>query len=266
VFLKSAGRGWRANGRYGRLVARPPFAGESLHDAILREKEPVDHLKVVNSGLASLKEFGKEGSPQFDSDQLKEAARFAERSGLKVMVHANGREPVKQSIDAGCHSIEHGFFMGKENIFKMADTRITWVPTAFTMKAYAENPSFPVRERDIAMKNYEHQLNQVSIAARSGVAIAVGTDSGSQGVNHGTAMRDEIRALMDGGLSIEMAMKCATVNGSVLLGLTDHPGGLTKGSPANFVALKGDISRLPDSLSDPIAIYMRGKKVFPPSP
>ena len=39
---------------------------------------------------------------------------------------------------AGVDSVEHGFFMGQENLRRMADRGTVWVPTAFTMKAYSD--------------------------------------------------------------------------------------------------------------------------------
>jgi imidazolonepropionase-like amidohydrolase len=262
VFLKSAGKGWRAQGRYGKLVGRPPLPGERLYDAILRGNNDADHIKIMNSGLNSLKEFGKESASQFDSDQLREAVDLSRRLGLKTMVHANGSEPVGQALDAGCHSIEHGFFMGTENIKKMAETGATWVPTAYTMKAYAENPAIPANEKAIAMKNYENQLEQIRLAYKYGVEIAIGTDSGSLGVNHGAAVCHEIKALMEAGISTELAIKSATSSGAALLGLDDVLGRLARGSYASFVVLEGNISCLPDSLPSPAAVYLKGEQVL----
>jgi imidazolonepropionase-like amidohydrolase len=83
------------------------------------------------------------------------------------MVHANGHLPVKLAICAGCDSIEHGFFMGEENMRRLADTGVVWVPTAVTMKAYGDylknqghrsDPSFA----DVSRKNLEHQLAQIN--------------------------------------------------------------------------------------------------------
>ncbi|MFC1883211.1 amidohydrolase family protein [Thermodesulfobacteriota bacterium] len=262
VFLKSAGKGWRAQGRYGKLVGRPPLPGENLCDAILRENDDADHIKIVNSGLNSLKEFGKESAPQFNPDQLREVVNLSNSLGLKTMVHANGCEPVSQALDAGCHSIEHGFFMGTENIMKMAEKGTTWVPTAFTMKAYEESPEIQPKERDIAIKNYEHQLEQIKLAAKYGVQIATGTDSGSLGAHHGAAMCHEIGSLLEAGFSAEMAVKSATFNGAALLGLDNLLGCLAKDSHASLVVLRGDKSCLPDSLASPAAVYIKGKQVL----
>ena len=67
------------------------------------------------------------------------AVQAAASRGLSVMVHANGEAPVRIAAMAGCRSVEHGFFMGSENLSRMADRGVTWVPTAVTMQAYAEH-------------------------------------------------------------------------------------------------------------------------------
>jgi imidazolonepropionase-like amidohydrolase len=46
---------------------------------------------------------------------MRDAVAAADGRGLAVMVHANGKLPVEIAIEAGCRSIEHGFFMGREN-------------------------------------------------------------------------------------------------------------------------------------------------------
>jgi imidazolonepropionase-like amidohydrolase len=121
----------------------------------------VDHVKIINSGLNSLCCFGKETSPQFDSKDLAETAERVHRLGLKLMVHANGELPVKMAIEAGCDSIEHGFFMGRENLMRMAERGTFWVPTAFTMAACARMSDPGSTQSEVAGRNLEHQLEQL---------------------------------------------------------------------------------------------------------
>jgi len=64
VQIKSAGRAWHQAGRYGQLIGRVRDVTTSLCQAIEQEKDPVDHVKIVNSGLNSLSEFGKQTLPQ----------------------------------------------------------------------------------------------------------------------------------------------------------------------------------------------------------
>ncbi len=243
ICLKVAGKAWHKKGRYGKLIARPTSDAETLSYAISNDSDRVDQIKIVNSGLNSLKVFGKQTKPQFDQEEIENAVYQAKAQGLKVMVHANGKIPVEIAIKAGCDSIEHGFFMGDENLQRMADKNIFWVPTAYTMKAYAQCLKQSSIEAHTAKKNLNHQLDQISKAKNLGVLIALGTDAGSLGVNHGPAIFEEMRLLIDAGYSIEEAVKCASQNGANLLGL-EKQGVLVKNMPATFIAVKGEPSSI----------------------
>lgn len=259
VMIKSPGKAWRKAGRYGKLIGRPPLNGETLVEAVKRWKGQVDHIKIVNSGLNSLKEFGKETLPQFTKDQLRETCSMARKAGLPVMVHANGILPVKLAIEAGCDSIEHGFFMGNENLKLMAEKQIIWVPTAYTMKAYSQYLDPADREVDIAKKNLDHQLDQIRRAVQYGVPMAVGTDCGSLGVHHGAAFMEETSLLMT-SLNFEKAIRCGTLNGAKLLGLERDMGSLSTGRSATFVVSKGSPSDLLNKFCPPFRIFIKGRQ------
>jgi imidazolonepropionase-like amidohydrolase len=263
IALRSPGKAWHAPGRYGRLIGRPAPDGD-LAGAITGEKARVDHVKIVNSGLNSLTEFGKETRPQFTVEQLRAGVRAARGLGRKTMVHANGKTPVRRAVMAGCDSIEHGFFMGKENLMRMADRGTTWVPTAFTMGAYHDCLGSGTPEGEVARRNLESQLEQMVLAASSGVRVALGTDCGSPGVHHGRAVIEELRMLMSAGYSVEKAIQCATLNGAALIGLDREMGRLVPGMPATLVATRGGPACLPDSLADPEAIAIQGRWVKVP--
>ncbi len=254
VDIKTAGRAWRNHGRYGKLIGRPPSRDKTLAEEILYNDESIDHVKIVNSGLNSLKEFGKETPPQFNLNDLKDAVNAASSLGLRVMVHANGRLPVENAIEAGCASIEHGFFMGKKNLGRMAEKKITWVPTACTMKAYAEYLSQDSIEAKISRKTLEDQLGQLVMGRALGVTVAVGTDSGSLGVHHGSSIIEELKLFMQAGFSLEEALKASVLNGSALIGL-NKTGPLIKGNKASFIVVEGPPAGLPESLKNIKAVY-----------
>jgi imidazolonepropionase-like amidohydrolase len=168
------------------------------------------------------------------------------------MVHANGHLPVKLAIDAGCASIEHGFFMGRDNMKRMAHRGIVWVPTAVTMKAYGDylerqghlsDASFG----DISRKNLQHQLDQIAAARRLGVTLALGTDAGSPGVHHGLAVKDELTLFVAAGFSVEGAIRCASRNGALLMGLSDR-GEIAPGMRADFNAVAAAPEKVLDAL------------------
>ncbi|MFH2044246.1 MAG: amidohydrolase family protein [Pseudomonadota bacterium] len=263
VNIKIAGKAWHRAGRYGGLIGRAPDKSFSLAEAINSCPDEIDHIKIVNSGLNSLKEFGKETDPQFSVEELSDAVKIAGKLGLKVMVHANGKRPVAAAVLAGCHSIEHGFFMGEDNLKLMAEKDITWVPTACTMKAYCEHMEKGSIEYDVACMNLEHQIKQISKARELGVTIALGTDAGSIGVHHGSAVIHELGLLIAAGYLLPEAIKCATYNGAKLLGINDF-GIIGKDKPASFIAVQGEPSDLPDSISSVKAVCIDGYLSSPP--
>ena len=252
VKIASPGRAHHALGRYGKLIGVPVESGLRLAQSAFNIDPRRDHLKLVNSGLNSLTQFGVETPAQFEPHDLTETVSLAHQHGQPVMVHANGTRPVKMAVEAGCDSIEHGFFMGKENMLRMMDNGVVWVPTAVTMKAYEDylktqghrsDPSFA----DVSRRNLEHQLEQIRIARELGVTIALGTDAGSPGVHHGEAVKEELRLFILAGFSIEAAIQCASHNGASLMKLTDR-GVLAPGMRADFLVLKGSVQQVTDAL------------------
>jgi len=273
VIMKIAGRAWYRKGRYGKLTGGYVPDDNSLAESIVKRTSgpdnpgnpdnitKIDHIKIINSGLNSLNDFGKQTSPQFDTNELKKAVFEGGKLGLKTMVHANGELPVKVSIDSGCHSIEHGFFMGIFNLKKMMEKRIVWVPTAYTMRAYSDLSDSNTSQHVVSLQNLEHQIEQLRVARKFGVKVGLGTDSGSPGVHHGASLSHELRILMEAGYSVEEAIQCATSTNSELLGLNDI-GQLTEGRRATFIVLKGGPSDLPDSLENIESVYIDGRMVY----
>jgi len=261
VAVKAAGQGWHASGRYGNLIGGSPQTGETLAQALARRGAENDFVKIVNSGLNSLTCFGAETASQFALEALVEAVKKAHGLGKKVMVHANGRIPVGWAVEAGCDSIEHGFFMGRENLEKMAERQTVWIPTVFTMAAYAEKLAGRSRESEVAKRNLDHQLDQIRLARRLGVPVGVGTDSGSLGVHHGQAFCKELQLLLTAGFTLEEAVQSATARGAALLGVEDHTGMLAPGKPATFVAVRGGPERLMEGLKSPRLVVVKGEVV-----
>jgi len=260
VRIETPGRAWHRQGRYGGLIGRTPAADVSLGEAFAGEMAQTAWIKLVNSGLNSLKNFGRETPPQFSSVEIRQLVEAAARQGKRVMVHANGRQAVREAIEGGCHSIEHGFFMGRDNLALMAERGCVWVPTACTMKAYAEVLEY---QRDpagaaVAKKTLDHQLEQLRLARRLGVSVALGTDAGSPGVLHGESVIEEMKLLAGAGYSLAEVVRAATLTGAGLLGL-DDTGLIAPGRPADFLVARGAPAQLPRKLAYLEGIYLAGE-------
>lgn len=248
---------WHAKGRYGRML------GQALPDdippgqAVSAYLEQSDHLKLILSGLNSLDRFGDSGVPQFSETALRDMVQAAQNANRPVMAHANGETAVAMALDAGCHSIEHGYFMGDENLQRMADEGTCWVPTMVPMAALVGAAGLTSHQREVALKTRDHQLEQVRKAWEMGVEIVLGTDAGSHGVDHGIAVRQELRLLMTAGLGPAAAVACATGRAARLLGLKAR-GQLAPGRPADLLIVPGPPERLPESLGAIDTSWMAG--------
>ena len=97
-------------------------------------------------------------------------------------------------------------------------------------------------------------------ARELGVTIALGTDAGSPGVEHGKALVEEMKIMVSAGYSIEETIKCATSNNADLLGI-EEIGSLKKGREASFIIAGGNPYALPESLLCIENIYIKGKPI-----
>lgn len=253
--IHSPGWAFHAPGRYGALIGRACHG--ALDQAVRRIAPGADHLKLVNSGVNSLVRFGRRTEPQFTAEQLTAAVRVAAGRGLKTMVHVNGEEAVGRTIAAGADSVEHGFFMGRDNLAKMADRGTVWVPTSVTMAAYARVMAGRP-EGEVAARILDNQLDQLRLARELGVVAVVGSDAGSTGVIHGPSLYWELALFIEAGWPVERAVAAAGATAADLLGLADGFGRLTRGGRAVLVVLAGPPGAIAGPEPPIQAVYNRG--------
>ncbi|HBN87744.1 MAG TPA: amidohydrolase, partial [Rheinheimera sp.] len=83
-----------------------------------RYKEGSDLIKITATG--GVLSVAKSGSnPQFTDEELAAIVSTAKDYGMKVAVHAHGKEGMERAIRAGVDSIEHGTYMDKNTMSMM---------------------------------------------------------------------------------------------------------------------------------------------------
>ena len=240
------------------MIAKQPDDVENLLEVAEPDFPIIDHIKIIQSGINSIDSFGKQGPPQFSEAALSRLAASAHARNIKVMVHANGVEAVRIAIASGCDSIEHGYFMGRKNMQQLAERGIVWVPTLIPMAALSTLDMLSPKQRDVAGKTVEHQKNQVAQAMALGVTIGLGTDAGSLGVHHGSAVLQELEILIECGMTVEQAIQCATSHNAILMGRPLN-GGIAKDFRADFIVVPVCYDELINKMGSPLWIYRKGK-------
>lgn len=203
------------------------FLGEN-RDLSLVEKvsrTPSSFVKVILTGLVSFDVYGEVGQQQWSLTELKEIVLMAADVGKKVMVHVNSDKACREAVEAGVHSLEHGYFIASETLEMMAEKGIYWAPTVAAMANQGRDPDgrFSVVQLAVIERNYKRHMEMIQWAHENGVKLTIGTDSGSYNVPHGSSFLREMEIFAEAGIPFAEVWQIATGNGYELLGLKGEP-------------------------------------------
>ncbi|WP_239732761.1 amidohydrolase family protein [Mammaliicoccus sp. P-M55] len=176
---------------------------------------------------------------QFSVEELKvivEEAQF--RNNRKVMAHAQGLQGVKQCIEAGIHSIEHGIYLDDEAVKLMKEKDMYLVPTLLAPLSVIEFATeLGMSENSInkSKQVMQDHIESFKKAHQAGVKIAMGTDAGV--FKHGTNLR-ELELMVEHGMTEMEAIVSSTKTAAECLGYDEELGTIEEGKKADFILLE----------------------------
>ena len=215
-----------------------------------------DHLKVMAGGGAA-SPTDPVDAPQFTVEELAAAVYEARALKKPVMAHVYVPEGIKNCVEAGIRSIEHGNFLDEESAFMMRERGTFLVPTL----AVYEVASRHGREQGVAESTIE-KMNavkawapqSVEIAMAAGVSIGSGSDVYGPNSNR-KALELELKAAIMGSLK---SLISATQTNAELLGISSEIGTLEPGKLPDLIVVDGnpveDIALLQDETRIPIVM------------
>ena len=199
-------------------------------------KMGADWIKVTATGGVTSDTATGLGQ-QMTDDELSEIVRTAHALGVKVAAHAHGTKGIEAALRAGVNSIDHGTFSQSETMKLFQATGAYFVPTLSpgvkippTMEG---NPFFTDAIKRKAAGAAAAARNSFVNAYRSGVKIALGTDSGV--TPHGENA-DEFVMMVEAGMTPMDAIRSATLVSAELLGVGDKLGTIEVGKEADLIA------------------------------
>jgi imidazolonepropionase-like amidohydrolase len=209
-----------------QVVDSPDAARQAVREQI---KNGADLIKL----FASRREyFAPDGKPivipTLTFDETRAAVDEAHRELVKVACHAYGGEAVRNCINAGVDSIEHGNVLDQDELRAMIQKGTFYVPTLY------------VFSRPTALYGGQWgRLQQITFrnALSAGVKIAFGSDVGP--FPHGQ-QAIEFEYLVKFGMKPAAAIRSATVLAADLMGWQDQVGSIEKGKFADIIAVTGD--------------------------
>jgi len=175
--------------------------------------------------------------PQLAINVLEAIVDEAHKYYLKVMVHTGSPNDIRDAVNVGADSIEHGILPGRDStefqdyvIRMMRDRGTYYVPTLAI--AWAGKKMYP----DI-LADSQKALKQLQDA---GIKIALGTDSGAPGVVIGKAVHKELELMVEAGLSPMEAIMAGTKNAADNLGKGSQLGTIEEGKLADMIVVPKD--------------------------
>jgi len=171
--------------------------------------------------------------PTFTAEEVNAIVDEAHKKGRKVSCHAFGGEGLRNCLNAGVESLEHGVDLEDSDIKLMVQKGIYLVPTLYHYQLD--------RERDMK-RHGGHSVADVSErsfrkAVAQGVKIAFGSGVGP--FPHGTQTK-EFEYMVKFGMTPVQAIRAATSEGAQLMGWQDRVGAVEAGKFADLVAVEGD--------------------------
>jgi imidazolonepropionase-like amidohydrolase len=205
----------------------------------LEVKNGADVIKMIASA-GVLSEEESVGAPQYSQEEMNAVVQEAAMWGRKVEAHAHGAEAIKRAIRAGVASVEHASLIDDEGIALAKEKGTYLVMDIYNddyIMAEYKRLGFPQKILDKEATVGRTQRENFRKAARAGVKLAYGTDSGVY--PHGWNGK-QFAKMVEWGLTPMEAIKTATTNAADLLGWSDRVGSIQAGRFADIVAVDKD--------------------------
>ena len=222
----------------GRQADGPDEIVKAVHEQI---RAGADVIKFIATG-GVLTPGTSPGAAQFTLEELRAGVEEAVRAGRRVAAHAHGAEGMKNALRAGVHSIEHGTLLDDEALDLLLERRTFLVPTLSAIQCgfeHGKQGGMPDYALEKCAGMAEAQRQNFRKAVKAGVRIAMGTDAGTPFNHHGRNAQ-ELRRMVQFGLTPMRAIEAATRSAATLLGLEQEIGTVEAGKQADLLVVKGN--------------------------
>ena len=238
---------WGAEPRKPGVVENPLASTivRSVDEARAAVREQVAHgadwIKLFPTGAYSFDAAGKAHYQlTYPFPVLQALIDETHRLGKKAACHVLGGEGQKNSIVAGCDTIEHAYDLDQEQANMMVAKGLFYDPT---LQRYTE----PYMDDNDA-KNTGGKYRMIPIfekavqmaAATKGLKIMVGSGADGSTYPHGAQALDFEMLVRHGGLTPVRAIQSGTSINAQVMGWQNQIGSIEKGKYADLIAVSGD--------------------------
>lgn len=238
----AAGRNITMTGGHGWTMGREADGADEVRKAVREQlKAGAKAIKLMASGGVMTPGVDPR-SPQLGLEELAAGVEEAHKAGVKTASHAQSAQGIRNAVQAGIDSIEHGIYLEDDVIAEMV-RRGTFLSAtlAAPLNIIKLGLSAGVAPHAVQKSEMVAEVHRASFrkAAKAGVRLVMGTDAGTPGNRHGENAQ-ELRLMVADGISPAQAIVAATASAAELLGLKDETGAVRSGLAADLLLVDGD--------------------------
>ncbi|HEY1768010.1 MAG TPA: amidohydrolase family protein [Terracidiphilus sp.] len=238
-YVDSPGAAIHHHGRYGGFMAGPMEDFSTPRECVeARVKAGADRIKLIPTGIINFKKGAVTTEPQMTAEEISGLVAAARSFGRQTLAHASGDAGIERVVEGGVDTIEHGFFVRADQLAKMRDRQIAWVPTFAPVQRQVDHARRMGWDAHVVanLKEILDQHARMLLRAHAmGVTVIAGSDAGSYGVEHGLGFLYELELMERAGLPPIAVLNSATGAGSKRLAFKQKLGEIRPGFRSRFI-------------------------------
>jgi len=241
-YVDSPGAAIHHRGRYGSFMAEPIEDYASPAACVeARIRAGAQRIKLIATGIINFENGAVTAPPQMTTEEIGAFVKAARAQGKQTLAHASGDAGIEHAIEGGVDTIEHGFFVRDDQLAKMRDREIAWVPTFAPVRRQVDHAD-RMGWNNTVVANLKRILDRHATslvkAHEMGTQIIAGSDSGSYGVAHGLGLIYELELMQRAGLSPLAVVHLATGAASERLAFREKFGQIKAGFLSRMIVTR----------------------------
>ena len=238
-------------------------------------REEVDHIKIISTGgVMDARKIGESGRPQMTVEEIEIACLEAHRGGLLVATHCESTDGIREALQGGVDTIEHGADIPDDLIplFKNNPKALRgYTALTPTISAGMALSTLPIKDTKITPVKFENakliekaMILGLQRAYENEIRFACGTDASVPYATHYGVWKELKYYLKYTKMPPQEAIYLATKNTAEIIGIDNITGSIEVGKSADLQVVPGNPFDNIDFLGQVSQVIIRGHLIKHP--